>query len=220
VDLAYWFVTPIVAGGLSRLLVLGLVAGVGMLAGHGTDGPAFLATRPLAATLSGAPFALVLAGALVVADGLGYASHRLRHVWVLWRLHAVHHGTRELTSLAAARLHPLDEILDAILIDVPLLLAGVPLPVVAALGPIFVLHTLLLHANVPWGFGSLGRVLASPLFHRRHHARDLPPANYAGVFAFYDVLFGTYAAPEPSPCGIPDGEVPESVLAQLAYPFR
>jgi sterol desaturase/sphingolipid hydroxylase (fatty acid hydroxylase superfamily) len=127
-------------------------------------------------------------------------------------------------SLTAARLHPLDETLDTLLISVPLLLVGVPLGVFAALGPFFLLHTLLVHADVDWSFGPLGRVLASPRFHRRHHARDLPAANYGGVFAFYDVLFGTFempaADPGPGAFGITERDVPESVLGQMVYPVR
>ncbi len=222
VDLAYWLVTPLFTGTLSRLLTLGLVAVVARAAGHGADGPGFLARVQGAMPFARLPFFAALAVGLVIADGFGYASHRLRHTKGLWRAHAVHHGAEELTSLAAARLHPLDETLDAMLIGVPILLLGFPLAVYAALGPIFLLHTLLLHARVSWSFGPLGYVFASPRFHRRHHARELAPKNFAGVFAFYDLLFGTFEMPagDPGPTGIVERDVPESLLGQLAYPFR
>jgi sterol desaturase/sphingolipid hydroxylase (fatty acid hydroxylase superfamily) len=222
VDLAYWFVTPVLTGSLSRLLTLGVVAAVGFAAGFGTDGPRFLAhvegSRPFARL----PWPLAFAIAILLADLLGYASHRLRHTRLLWRVHAVHHGTEELTALAAARLHPVDETFDGLFIGVPLLLLGVPLSIVAALGPFFILHTLLLHANVTWAFGPLGRVLASPRFHRRHHARDMPAANFAGVFAFYDVLFGTFDMPagDPAPCGVSTRDVPATLGGQMLYPLR
>jgi sterol desaturase/sphingolipid hydroxylase (fatty acid hydroxylase superfamily) len=54
------------------------------------------------------------------------------------------------------------------------------------------------HANVRLSFGAIGdRLLVSPRFHRIHHAMDQgregPPygSNFAQVFAFWDVLFGT-----------------------------
>lgn len=221
VDLGYWLVTPLATGTLSRGLVLGLVALFARLAGHDGEGAEVLARLEAGAPIARLPLPAQLGLAVVLADLLGYWSHRARHRAGLWRLHAVHHGAEELTALAAARMHPLDEMLDAALIDVPLLLLGFPFPVVAALGPFFVLHTLLLHANVPWGFGPLAKVLASPRFHRRHHARELPPANYAGVFSAFDVLFGTFDLParDAAPFGVPARDVPESLLGQLAYPL-
>lgn len=222
VDLTYWLVTPLLTGTFSRALTLGSIALVGLALGFGTDGPAFVArvraVMPLG-RLSG-PAAFVTT--LVLADFLGYLSHRIRHTRAIWPAHAVHHAAEELTSFAAARLHPLDETLDTLLISVPLLLLGASPEIFGALAPFFVLHTLLVHANLDWNFGPLGRVLASPRFHRRHHARDLPPANFGGVFAFYDVLFGTFEMPEgdPGTFGVPTRDVPETIFGQLRYPFE
>lgn len=42
--------------------------------------------------------ALALPLALVVSDFLQYWEHRIEHHWLLWRIHAVHHSTREMTS--------------------------------------------------------------------------------------------------------------------------
>lgn len=221
-DLTYWAVTPLFTGTLSRLVTLGLVAVVARAAGHGADGPGFLGRVQSAMPFARLPFVVAFPLALVLADGIGYASHRLRHTRALWPAHAVHHGVEELTALAAARLHPLDEALDATLIGVPVLLVGFPFEVYAALGPFFILHTLMLHARVSWSFGPLGYVFASPRFHRRHHARDLAPKNYGGVFAFYDLVLGTFEMPseDPAPFGVPERDVPASLTGQLAYPFR
>jgi len=220
-DLVYWLLTPLFTGTLSRGLVLGLVALVAHLAGYGFEGARVLDRVEAAMPFARLPVLAQFGVAVVVADFLGYLSHRARHLRGLWRLHAVHHGAEELTALTAARMHPLDEMLDSVIIGVPLLFLGFSFSVFAALGPFFVLHTLLLHANVPWGFGPLGKVLASPRFHRRHHARDLPPANYAGVFSAFDVLFGTFDLParDAAPFGVPERDVPESLLGQLAHPF-
>jgi sterol desaturase/sphingolipid hydroxylase (fatty acid hydroxylase superfamily) len=222
IDLAYWVITPLLTGTFARALVLGVIVALGAALGFGCDGPAFLSSVEARMPLARLPAPASFAVALVLADGLAYLSHRLRHGRVLWRLHAVHHGAEELTALAAARLHPLDETLDTVLISVPVLLLGVPLSVFAALAPVFLLHTLLVHANVDWSFGPLGRVLASPRFHRRHHARDLPPANYGGVLAVFDVLFGTFEMPaaDPGVYGVAERDVPESVLGQMLYPIR
>jgi sterol desaturase/sphingolipid hydroxylase (fatty acid hydroxylase superfamily) len=222
IDWAYWLITPLFTGTFSRLLVLGVIAVLARASGFGGDAPGFLGRIAAVTPFSRLPFVLAFPIALLVADFLGYWSHRLRHRPSLWRLHAVHHAAEELTAVTAARLHPLDEALDGLVIGVPVLLLGFPLPVFAALGPFFVLHTLLLHARLSWSFGPLGYVLSSPRFHRRHHARELLPANFGGVFAFFDLLFGTFDMPSaaPAPFGISERDVPESVVGQMLYPFR
>ena len=221
VDGLYWVLTPLFTGTLSRGLVLGLVGALGFAVGHGLDGFAFLARVQAAMPFARMPWVAQFFLALLISDAIGYGSHRLRHTRVLWNLHAVHHSAEELTALAAARLHPLDEALDSTLMGVPVLLLGFPLEVFAVLGPFFVLHTLLLHANLRWSFGPLGAVFASPRFHRRHHARELPAKNFGGVFAFFDVLLGTFELPaqDVGVFGIVERDVPENLLRQLAYPF-
>lgn len=222
IDLLYWVVTPVFTGTLARVLTFGVVGVIGLALGHGLDGEGFLARLGAAMPFGRWSFAAALPVALVIADLVAYLSHRLRHTFALWRLHAVHHAVEELTALGAARLHPLDEAIDAILIGATLLLLGFTPEVFAAVGPITLLHTLFLHANLDWSLGPLGRVLASPRFHRRHHARDLPSANYGGVLAVWDVLFGTFDMParDPAPFGIPERDVPEGFFGQLAYPAR
>ena len=94
VDLAYWIITPLFTGTLSRLLLLGIVGLVGLAAGFGTDGSGFLARVQTKLPFASLPFPAAFALALLVADFFGYVSHRLRHTVALWRLHAVHHCAR------------------------------------------------------------------------------------------------------------------------------
>jgi len=68
-------------------------------------------------------------------------------------------------------------------------------------------------------------VLASPAFHRWHHTTEQEglDRNFAGLFPFIDVLFGTFYMPrgrQPAAFGILQDEVPAGLLRQLAYPFR
>lgn len=221
VDWLYWLVSPVVTGTFTRLVTLGVVAlgaraaGLplervrGVLAhGHGPLGAWPVFAQCLAAVLLG--------------DFVGYWSHRARHALrFLWRAHAVHHSARALDWLAAARMHPFDDALDNALISLGLLAAGLPLGVIAGLEVFFLLHTMLLHAAVPWRFGPLRYVLVSPALHRWHHAEGAR-GNYAGVFAFYDVLFRTVHLPpeNASVFGAAGEPVDESLLGQLAYPVR
>jgi sterol desaturase/sphingolipid hydroxylase (fatty acid hydroxylase superfamily) len=68
-------------------------------------------------------------------------------------------------------------------------------------------------------------VLASPVFHRWHHAAedDGLNRNFAGMFPFIDIVFGTFHMPrdrQPMRFGIPGGDVPAGFWGQVAYPFR
>lgn len=217
---AYWLLTPLVTGTLSRLVLLGAL-GLIALALHFPDGWIFLDRIVATSPFGRLPTLATIPCTLLMADFFGYWSHRARHSAALWAIHAVHHAPEDMRALDAAQLHPLDEVFDTLVIGVPVLLAGSPFAVYAALGPFFILHTLMLHADLPWTFGPLRRVLASPAFHRRHHARDLPAANFGGVFAFWDVCFGTYAAPptQAAACGVAARDVPRSVAGQLAFPL-
>ena len=66
-------------------------------------------------------------------------------------------------------------------------------------------------------------MIASPAFHRWHHARetDGDGRNFAGLFPFIDALFSTIQLPraQPTAFGIAGDPVPRGLLAQLRYPF-
>lgn len=224
IDVLYWLVmTPLVTGTLTRTATLGLVGVAALVSEIGPD--AVLDRIRAASPIAGLPFALQLAIALVVADVVGYFSHRLRHRGALWPFHAVHHSATELDALAAARMHPLDDLIDNLFVGTAVLALGASPWVFLALGPVILLHTMLTHANVPWDFGPLRYVFVSPAFHRRHHALDRAGArgcNYAGMFAFVDLAFGTFELPrgEP-PARFGSGEpLPETLGGHLVWPWR
>lgn len=135
--------------------------------------------------------------ALLVLDLVGYWLHRAFHAipW-LWRIHAVHHSDPDFDATTAHRHHPFE----------PLLSSLVAMPVVLALGaePVMLLAynvarlavAALTHGNLSYApavDARLRRVLVTPDFHRLHHMaeRRYTDSNYAGIFAFFDHLFGT-----------------------------
>jgi sterol desaturase/sphingolipid hydroxylase (fatty acid hydroxylase superfamily) len=82
---------------------------------------------------------------------------------------------------------------------------------------------MLIHADLPWTYGRLGKVFVSPAMHRWHHARDAAAynTNYATVFSIFDRTFGTFRVPGPcdAPLGISE-EMGAGIAGQLAHPFR
>jgi sterol desaturase/sphingolipid hydroxylase (fatty acid hydroxylase superfamily) len=161
---------------------------------------------------------------LVVGDLVGYGVHRILHGRRLWRFHAIHHSSPQLDWLSTTRGHPVDEVFMRAVQTVAALAVGIDGTVVAAYVPLLLVLGIALHANVPWTFGPLRYVIASPAFHRWHHAKDAEGVdkNFAGLFPLWDLVFRTYYLPRgrlPDEVGVREA-VPDGVLRQLAWPFR
>lgn len=209
-------VTPLLTGVLTRgalvglsLLVLGSTDPAQALTDLGARDPFGVGAWPLYLQ---APLALVL------ADALSYWSHRARHHWApLTCLHEVHHAPDGLSWSAAARMHPLDDLLDNGFVFFPLLCLGFSPALVLLLGPVLLLHTIYLHANVRLSLGPLDHLLATPAFHRAHHGVG-GSGNYGGIFTIWDRLFGTLIPPGPTPITGLGRPMPETLLAQLVLP--
>ncbi|HJQ35829.1 MAG TPA: sterol desaturase family protein [Thermoanaerobaculia bacterium] len=213
IDFVYWFFTPWV-GRAVTMLAVGIAVGLIVL----------LFGKPSSAWFEQQHVALQIAELLVAADLLGYFAHRLFHRRRLWPFHAIHHSATDLDWLAATRLHPFNEAGQRLLQVLPLYLLGFRGTALAAVIPFFTFYALFEHANLRWDFGPLRCVLASPRFHRWHHtkAAEGKDKNFAGLFPWIDLLFGTYYLPrdrQPVDFGV-DEDVPRGFIGQLAYPFR
>lgn len=80
------------------------------------------------------------------------------------------------------------------------------------------------HTDIHLDLGPLNYVIVTPRFHRWHHVPSRRGGqNYAGFFAFYDLIFGTYYYPKgevPKNFGNGHKDYPEDFWNQLLYPFR
>jgi sterol desaturase/sphingolipid hydroxylase (fatty acid hydroxylase superfamily) len=163
---------------------------------------------------------------VVIADFVGYWSHRLFHFDPrLWRVHAVHHSSRQVDWLAAVRVHPLNDLATNVVQALPLLLIGFDFAAFGGYVAVLTVFAISLHSNVPWTFGRLRYVIASPTFHRWHHTteREGIDKNFAGLLPVWDLAFGTFYMPEgrqPMKFGVLGEKVPEGFLRQLLHPLR
>jgi len=225
-DLAYWFFTPLVTRALTRAAVIVAVVVLALTAGVPLEREAIQAFfADSGGLVRRQPAVLQVLEVLLIGDFVGYWTHRLFHGRVLWRFHAVHHASRHLDWLSSVRLHPVNDVVSRLSAVVPVLLLGYPPTVLAAYVPFLTLWAIVLHANVRWSFGPFRYMLASPAFHRWHHTSEEEglDKNFAGLFPFLDVLFGTFHMPKGRQAerfGLKDEAVPEGLLGQLAYPFR
>ncbi len=143
---------------------------------------------------------MLLAAAYYLAlEFFHYWFHRWLHVVpLLWEIHKYHHSARDMTALTAFRAHPLQLALGGLWASVPLVVIGAPTSELALLHMLFRVHALLVHSNLPFNWGWVGRYLVqSPAGHRAHHSQDAAHhhTNYGNFFQFWDVLFGTALHP-------------------------
>ncbi|MFP6665524.1 MAG: sterol desaturase family protein [Deltaproteobacteria bacterium] len=223
-DLVYWFLTPLATRPLTGVAIALALVATALLAGTPLTTEAisrFLAPRGLVQALPRWAQAVAF---FLLADLLGYLAHRLLHGRRLWPVHAVHHSSREVDWLSSVRAHPLNDLFTRSLQAVPLVLFGFDPALLVAWVPFLVFYSIFLHANVPWDFGPLRYVIATPAFHRWHHAETRREAcNFAGLFPLWDLAFGTWHLPRgetPPAYGICNDDMPAGVLGQMAYPFR
>jgi sterol desaturase/sphingolipid hydroxylase (fatty acid hydroxylase superfamily) len=221
-DVVYWFMIPLMARFVRiGLLVIGAaifydIHGEQQLLAFYDHGFGPLSRMPLWAQ------AVTF---LVVSDFLLYWIHRLFHGVKLWKYHAVHHSSTDVSWISAARFHPVNVFLGSVLTDVALLLAGISPNVMLWVGPFNIATSAMVHANLDWSFGPFKYWFASPVFHRWHHtALDRGGnSNFAGTFPIFDWLFGTFYMPEgelPDNYGIDEPNFPAGFGGQMLYPLR
>lgn len=126
-------------------------------------------------------------------DFCDYFIHRAMHTKWGFPAHAAHHTDTHVNGLTTFRVHAIEALLMSINYLVVLTWLQLPeaIPVVALL---LLMHNMYVHLDLDWDHGRFKYLLASPVFHRWHHA-DVPEAygkNLANMFPVFDLLFGTY----------------------------
>jgi sterol desaturase/sphingolipid hydroxylase (fatty acid hydroxylase superfamily) len=118
------------------------------------------------AAIGGLPYWVQLPLVIVLSDLGFYWTHRMFHAvpW-LWRFHAIHHSIEELDWLAAARVHPVDQILTKGVSVVPVVALGFSEWAIGVYALLYQWQSVLIHSNVPLRF-----LFASPEFHHWHHS--------------------------------------------------
>jgi sterol desaturase/sphingolipid hydroxylase (fatty acid hydroxylase superfamily) len=220
VDVVYWFLLPIVSLPCTPIALAAAIHATAATCGfEGSDVSPVVGFGPVARQ----PSWLQAIEIILIMDFLDYWSHRLLHSHRLWPIHAIHHSNVDLDWLAAVRNHPFNDLLQRIAAVAPLILVGFDPSLIAATGIVFAFYGFFVHANVDADLGLLRYVLVSPRMHRWHHTSpdEGGERNYAGIFAIWDVLFGTYYHPVGAPRHFGTVEpLPRGVLGQIAWPFR
>lgn len=223
VDVLYWFVTPMVSQILAVITAAIVLLPIYLLLGRPIDLNSILAGYGPIAKLPLWVQGLIV---IVVGDFIGYWTHRINHrITPLWNIHAVHHSAEIVDWLTAVRIHPLNDMFSKGIKIVIVMLLGFS-PIAPELYvPVLSAYIAMIHANLSWTYGPFRYVLASPAFHRWHHAMDQKAwgKNYAGMFPIFDVLFGTFYMPvgqQPREFGLSGETMPNNFIDQMLYPFH
>jgi sterol desaturase/sphingolipid hydroxylase (fatty acid hydroxylase superfamily) len=220
-DLGYYFINSL----LPKLL---LILPMSMVAGtlH------HLAPSGLYSWSADMPLWMRFVAAIIVGEFGSYWGHRWMHeIPALWRFHSIHHSAEEMDWLVNTRAHPLDMVFTRLCGLIPIYVLGLAQPTGSAIDVVPLLYALVgtvssffIHANVRWRFGWLEWFVSTPAFHHWHHTKDGPEVinkNYAAIFPWVDMLFGTFYLPKkqwPMTYGT-DAPMAPSLAGQLLQPF-
>jgi len=221
-DAGYWLFTPLVTRALTRtalVLPAAVLVAIGVVSVSDLKAGAYDGFGPLSVQ----PQWLQAIEMLIIADLVAYWTHRLFHRGRWWPFHAVHHSSEDLDWLSSVRLHPVNDVVTKTAQVLPLLLLGFHPFAATGVAGFFSLYAIFIHADVSWDFGPLRYAIATPAFHRWHHAKDAEAVdkNFAGLLPLWDVLFGTLYLPRdraPRSFGIHE-PMPAHLPGQIVKPF-
>jgi sterol desaturase/sphingolipid hydroxylase (fatty acid hydroxylase superfamily) len=214
-DLIYWLSPYFLFGPLAPKSLAAAASGVALaLTGSAAIGFAVVSRQPFWARA---------VEAFILADFLSYWAHRALHRRALWGFHAIHHSAVEVDWLTTIRNHPVNVVVQRLVLTAPLLLLGFPVATILAIAPISAIYNIFVHANLDWRFGLFSRVLVSPVMHRWHHSPEAEGcnSNYGEALAIWDVMFGTFRMPDgvPERLGLDDAP-PQDLLGQTLWPVH
>jgi sterol desaturase/sphingolipid hydroxylase (fatty acid hydroxylase superfamily) len=139
--------------------------------------------------------------ALLFAEDLCYYwFHRAHHeIRVFWAAHVTHHSSQRY-NLSTALRQSWTSSMTGLIFWAPLPLLGFEPTMIMTMMSISLLYQFWIHTEMIDKLGRFEWLMNTPSHHRVHHGANLRylDRNYAGIFIFWDRLFGTFE-PEVEP---------------------
>ena len=140
---------------------------------------------------------------LLLYDLSVYWAHRANHnLSILWTSHEVHHQSDEMNLSVPLRVGWIDNLAIYMIFFLPLAVVGFGPKLFFLTATVNITYQYLSHTALDIKFPRwFNRIIVTPEYHKLHHCRNqiYVDKNYAGMFMFYDVLFGTFAEPKEKP---------------------
>lgn len=156
---------------------------------------------------------------IVFADLWGYGWHLIYHHTIFWRLHFIHHSTKDLRWHSILRFHPLETILTHASLFIILGIFGIPFQNFVILNIAIFIFSALSHSKVNWNFGVLGKIFVSPAYHSIHHQQKTQDKNLGLMFVWWDQLLGKRLLTNNIEKGAEASESRDSWFKLLIHPF-
>jgi sterol desaturase/sphingolipid hydroxylase (fatty acid hydroxylase superfamily) len=174
-------------------------------------------------------WSILIVLSLITVDFANYWNHRFMHTKIGWPTHMVHHSDSHVNGFTTFRVHFLEVVVMQISYIFLLSWMGIDAVTVVFVSILCTLHNAYVHFEIDIDHGRLNWLIASPQFHRWHHA-DAPEVygkNLANIMPIWDVIFGTYY--KGGKCnapmgalndGIPDTDTVKLILMPFQLYFR
>lgn len=166
------------------------------------------------------PMIFQIIALLFILDFTNYWSHRLLHRPWMWGIHSLHHSDEDMNFSTSHRVHPLELVQMKLVMVVIVGWLSLPIAAFAIAALTRSWYGLYVHSRFHFDHGRFRKVLASPNYHRWHHADD--PAvygkNLCDMFPIWDLAFGTHY--DPGTCNIPQGvsDAPKDIFRGQIFP--
>ncbi|MEE9389063.1 MAG: sterol desaturase family protein [Paracoccaceae bacterium] len=175
-------------------------------------------------------WAQIIAATLLIEFG-AWISHWAHHKYKpLWALHAMHHSTERLYTLNNFRFHPVNHIINYLIMFMPLLAFGISKEAILGYTALTLPVLLFQHSNIGFNFGILSHFFNTNTLHRWHHSSAYKEGmhNFGRALVVWDHLFQTYYNPadadEPNTIGLASSggtyPQPNSTLKQILWPLN
>ena len=152
---------------------------------------------------------------LILFDFLKFGFHFLMHRnTFLWKIHSVHHSSKNINTLASFKHSWLEAFLNLLLISSANRILTAELPVLTTINTIMLSACIWQHTDIRYfRIPLLEEIFVTPKHHRIHHEFRSDPkhSNYGLLFTIWDRLSGTFSKTE-SP-------LPKYGIAETDYPF-
>lgn len=169
---------------------------------------------------------------LLVFEFFQYWFHRFSHSGkgfmgqFLWKVHVAHHLPDRVYVLMHAVFNPINAFISTAIIQLTLVLLGIPPAAALAATLLIDLQSLISHFNADIRAGFFNYIFIGTETHRFHHSANIHEAkNFGNTLAIWDIVFGTFSyrpGVNPEKLGVANkNKYPksENVLKVLAYPF-
>jgi sterol desaturase/sphingolipid hydroxylase (fatty acid hydroxylase superfamily) len=174
------------------------------------------------------PLLAQLVMAIIVADfGLSMLHWLSHRVPMLWRLHAIHHGSTRLYGFNGLVRHPLHQVIDLAIGTLPLVLAGMPQNIAILLGLAISVQLIVQHSNVDYVLGPFEKWLSIGKLHHMHHVNwgKEGDVNFGLFLTVWDRMMGTLQTTSTRPVtasdmGVDEPNFPTRFVDQIVHPFQ